>query len=118
MKYLADESVDLPIVHALRKEGFTIDSILEISPGISDPKVLQRASNSSAILLTCDKDFGEIAYRQKMFHFGIILIRLHGLPIELKAAKGYLQKPILRIPKLRDVICGRIFPADFADYRR
>lgn len=57
MKFLAGESVDLPIVHALRKEGFAIDSILEISPGISDTQVLQHATSNSAILLTCDKDF-------------------------------------------------------------
>jgi len=44
MKILADESVDAPVVEALRKAGHDAEFVLEISPGISDADVLQVAN--------------------------------------------------------------------------
>jgi len=35
--------------------------------------------------LTADKDFGELVFRQRLLHSGIVLIRLAGLKPETKA---------------------------------
>ena len=43
MKILADESVDAPVVEALRDAGHDVEFVLEISPGIPDTDVLQLA---------------------------------------------------------------------------
>lgn len=79
MNLLADESVDRPIVERLRQEGHTVHYIAEMEPGISDDEVLEIAHNEVAPLLTADKDFGELVYRQHRLMTGVILIRLAGL---------------------------------------
>ena len=63
MKFLADENIDLPIAQLLRKNGFLVDYVLEIDPGINDEEVLNLANKESSIILTADKDFGELVYR-------------------------------------------------------
>lgn len=56
-----------------------------MEPGISDEEVLEMANSGSLILLTMDKDFGELAYRMKRVFSGIVLLRLSGLSPERKA---------------------------------
>jgi len=79
MRLLADESVDGPIVARLRLEGHEVDSIAEVSPGLRDEVVLARAWQAGVVLLSCDKDFGELVYRQRLPHAGVLLLRLEGL---------------------------------------
>lgn len=65
MKFLADENVDKPIVKRLRDDGHTVLYVLETEPSISDDEVIRRASEELALLLTADKDFGELVFRQR-----------------------------------------------------
>lgn len=58
MKLVADESVDFPIVVALRADGHDVVAVVELAPGINDEKVLELANQRKALLLTGDKDFG------------------------------------------------------------
>lgn len=80
MNILADESVDLGIINELRKKGFTVKSVCEETPGISDQLVLKMTVENNSLLITEDKDFGELAYRLKLKHKGLLLIRLSELP--------------------------------------
>ena len=79
-RYLADEGVDFRIVRALREAGYSIVSVREESPSIPDTQVLARALELDAVLLTEDKDFGDMVFLQKKSAPGILLIRLAGLP--------------------------------------
>jgi len=85
MILLADESVDKPIVDRLRQDGHDTVYIAELSPSVSDEQVMVEANNRHALLLTEDKDFGELVYRLGRVHAGVVLIRLAGLPLLLKA---------------------------------
>ena len=85
MILLADESVDRPIVERLRQDGHDTTYIAEPAPSISDDQVLQEANNRGALLLTEDKDFGELVYRLGRVYAGVVLIRLAGLPPGAKA---------------------------------
>jgi predicted nuclease of predicted toxin-antitoxin system len=76
MNFLADEGVDKPIVDLLRSSGFDVHYILESHPGSLDEVVLRIANEENRILITQDKDFGELVYRLRQVHQGIILIRL------------------------------------------
>lgn len=78
MKLIADESVDGNIVMALRASGHEVIYIAECQPGISDHDVLAYSTSHHAVLLTSDKDFGELVFRQKLVHHGVILLRLAG----------------------------------------
>ena len=78
MKYqvVADESVDFRIVVQLRKAGLTVYSVSEQEPSIKDEKVLAIACDNNALLLTEDKDFGELVFRLHLPHRGVLLIRI------------------------------------------
>ena len=80
MNLVADESVDSGIISLLRQMGITVVSISEISSGIKDSEVLKIASKNQYLLITEDKDFCELAYRLKLVHHGILLIRLSDTP--------------------------------------
>jgi predicted nuclease of predicted toxin-antitoxin system len=86
MNFLADESVDNPIIERLRHDGHDVLAVLEMEPSISDEIVLERANQKGALLLTADKDFGEIVFRQRRITAGVVLIRLAGLSPGTKAA--------------------------------
>jgi predicted nuclease of predicted toxin-antitoxin system len=83
---VADENVDAPIIAALRAAGHQIVYVQELDPGIDDARVLALANRCGALLLTSDKDFGELVFRQGLVHAGVILYRLAGLTSERKAA--------------------------------
>jgi predicted nuclease of predicted toxin-antitoxin system len=47
------------------------------APGSSDRQVLERAAREERLLITLDKDFGELAFRSKLPALsGIILLRV------------------------------------------
>jgi predicted nuclease of predicted toxin-antitoxin system len=86
MNLLADESVEGQIVEQLRQDGHAVLYIAEMEPGITDEAVLERANEKNALLLTADKDFGELVYQQDLLSAGgVVLIRLAGLSAERKA---------------------------------
>lgn len=85
MNFLADESVDGQIVHRLRQDGHLLWYVAEMEPGISDDAVLDLANRQEALLLTADKDFGELVFRQHRLTPGVLLIRLAGLSPPRKA---------------------------------
>ena len=76
MRLLADENIQASLVHALRQDGHDIAYVAELAGGITDDEVLGVASRQGRILLTEDKDFGELVFRLKRGLPGVILIRL------------------------------------------
>lgn len=90
MNLVADEGVDKAIVEALRAAGFSVRYFAEVGSGATDKEVLAAASAAENLLLTSDKDFGEIVFRQRQVHAGVVLIRLSGVPT-MKRASIVLQ---------------------------
>lgn len=85
MNFLADENVDRQIVEYLRHVGHNVRYVAETDAGISDDEVLDMANREAALLLTADKDFGELVFRQQHITSGVVLIRLAGLSPTRKA---------------------------------
>ncbi len=86
MNLVADESVERQIVERLRQDGYEVLYIAETEPSITDDLVLERANKRSALLLTADKDFGELVFREgRLSSGGVVLIRLAGLSADRKA---------------------------------
>ena len=83
---LIDESVDAPIVAQLRTDGRQGDYVAEMSAGVSDEVLLALANDRNALLLTADKDFGELVFRLRRAPGGLVLIRLPGLSPTLKSS--------------------------------
>ena len=85
MRLLADEGVDAAIVARLRSDGHDVVYVAELSPGITDDTVLELANADERVLLSVDKDFGELVFRLQRAAFGVLLVRLPGLPSASKA---------------------------------
>lgn len=78
--FLADEGVDFRIIKALRQLGYRIDSIAEESPSIPDSAALDLTIERNAVLITEDKDFGEMVFQKRLCAEGVLLLRLNGVP--------------------------------------
>jgi predicted nuclease of predicted toxin-antitoxin system len=94
MRFLADECCDSGLVEFLRSTGHQVDYIQELLPGVTDIEVLLKAKNDKRILLTEDKDFGELVFRLKKPAYGIILLRFH--PVEKDKKYRRLQQLVSR----------------------
>lgn len=77
MRFLANENVPGPVVAALRERGHDVLWIKELMPGAEDRIVLERAQTEHRVVVTLDKDFGELSFRSRLpAESGVILIRL------------------------------------------
>jgi predicted nuclease of predicted toxin-antitoxin system len=85
MKLLADESVERFIVERLRADGHTVVYVAEQSPSLNDDEVLDLANEQQSLLLTADKDFGELVFRLERVHAGVVLLRWLGISGKNKA---------------------------------
>lgn len=63
MKIVADENVDKGIVDRLRAHGHEVLFIAEDNRGIDDQTVLDRSLRTDSVLVTADKDFGDLVFR-------------------------------------------------------
>ncbi|MFH0898185.1 MAG: DUF5615 family PIN-like protein [bacterium] len=93
MKFLVDECVGPAIAQWLKHQGYDAISIYDDMCGCSDEIVLQKACTENRILITNDKDFGEMIFRRKMVHCGVILFRLENEQLENK--KRILKRILL-----------------------
>lgn len=77
MKILANENCPRCVVDALGIAGHDVSWIRTLSPGIADPEVLSLAIAESRVLVTFDKDFGQLAFQHGLpADCGVILLRL------------------------------------------
>lgn len=75
MHFLADESCDFAVVRALRAAGYDVKAVAEVALGATDDVVLELASRERCVLLTEDKDFGQLIFAAGSSTYGVILIR-------------------------------------------
>jgi predicted nuclease of predicted toxin-antitoxin system len=78
MKFLLDENADIRLIAFLREQGHDATSIPENHPkSLPDEEVLAIALRERRILITNDRDFGELIVHRKLPHAGVIYFRLH-----------------------------------------
>lgn len=76
MKFFVDECVGPSVAQWLKQNNFNAISVYDDLPGISDNEVLDKALSEDRILITNDKDFGEMIFKSRRQHCGVILLRL------------------------------------------
>ena len=84
LKFLVDVGVGKSIEDFLTEHLYDIKSVRSIDPKMPDQNILKLASKEERIIITMDKDFGELVYQSKMNHSGIILLRLEDATAEEK----------------------------------
>jgi len=78
MRILADENIPRCVVETLRSENHDVAWVHKDAPGTADHEVFARASAERRLLLTFDKDFGELAFREGLLasSCGVVLLRV------------------------------------------
>ena len=76
MRVLADENVDGVLVRFLRNQGHDIFWMAESGPGTGDAKIVSIAQSEGRVILTFDRDFGELIFRHAHAAPGVVFLRL------------------------------------------
>lgn len=67
MDFLANENFPLFSIKLLKNAGHNVASVIEETPGAKDLDILKRACRENRIVLTFDRDYGELIYRHRSF---------------------------------------------------
>jgi predicted nuclease of predicted toxin-antitoxin system len=98
MRFLMDENLSVASIRRLREAELDVEAVGELSPSAPDEWVLAHARENGQILITFDRDFGELVYRRgAAVPPGIIYLRIPVAEPE-SAARAVLD--LLRIPDL------------------
>lgn len=103
MLFLADESCDACMIRMLEANGHDVIAVAKIDQGATDTTVINLALGQSRILLTEDKDFGQLVYASSHGHNGIILLRY---PFSLR---HHIAKQLLELVQKRGDSLTRSF---------
>lgn len=77
VQFIVDESTGTAVVEYLRSAGHDVLAVAEAMPRADDQDILARAVSDRRIIITNDKDFGELVFRSGQAHHGVLLLRLH-----------------------------------------
>jgi len=94
MKFLLDENIGKKVAYFLQSLDHIVLRIRQINPGIPDYQVLRLAVSKESILITSDKDFGELIFKEKQSSTGVIFLRLQDESSDnkIKALQEVLSK--------------------------
>jgi uncharacterized protein with PIN domain len=102
VRFLADESCDFAVVRALRETGHDVVAVAEVSPRASDETVIDLAVREERILVTEDKDFGQLVYANRRAMGGVFLVRFPA------AARASLPGAVVQLVERRGAqLAGR-----------
>lgn len=73
-RFLVDVNIGSTVIRFLESEGYDVTTIASLDPRMSDEEILRTAHKQARILLTVDKDFGDLIYHRRLKHRGVIRI--------------------------------------------
>ena len=74
-RFIADENIPKEAVDLLKKQGLDIVSVTDFAFGLGDKEVLDIANSNDRIVITFDKDFGQLIFKKKRKTKGLMLLR-------------------------------------------
>lgn len=107
MDFLADENIHIDIVGWLRDRGNDVLYAAEALQSRRDDDLLAIARQDQRVLITDDKDFGELVFHQRLATGGIVLIRLHSPSVKDRLKSAEPRLAIHREPGARPIHCDR-----------
>ena len=76
MRFVVDAGVDTSVERLLQELGHVMVAVRGLNPHMPDVEVLALAREHTAIVITMDKDFGDLIFKERRPHHGILLLRL------------------------------------------
>ncbi|MBI3599491.1 MAG: DUF5615 family PIN-like protein [Nitrospinae bacterium] len=94
LKFLVDVGVSKKVEKWLLNNGYNIKSVRDINPRMLDKEILKIAVSERRMVITMDKDFGELVYNSGLPHAGVLLLRLESARSDEKVeiVKKILEK--------------------------
>jgi predicted nuclease of predicted toxin-antitoxin system len=80
---LADENLNFNFINDLWAAGYEVLSVYERFRGITDPAVVQLALQEKAVLITEDKDFGQLVFAHKIARLTVVFLRYKKSEVEI-----------------------------------
>ena len=108
MKFLFDVGVGALAEQGLQARGYDVLAVRDLDPAMPDEEILLRAEIEGRMVVTMDKDFGELVYHSARIHAGVLLLRM-------EAATGEEKQQVVVdiVERYADAIAGK-----FAVYQR
>ena len=86
MRFLVDECTGPAVAKWLRSSHHEVFSVYDEVRGLDDESIIEKANRENYVLVTNDKDFGELVFRKRKPHKGVVLLRLEDERSENKIA--------------------------------
>ena len=112
MRWLIDERVDADLAALLHRSGHDVVYISDVAPRAADTEVMDRPDRENRLLLTEDKDFGDLVFRQARPVPGIALLR-----IEPSRRLRKAPRLLAAIDRFGDTLFGRYTVIEDARFR-
>lgn len=84
MRFIVDECTGNEVAKWLRSNNFEVFSVFAEERGADDEWIIEKALKENYVIITNDKDFGELVYRKGKGHRGVIFLRLKNESLENK----------------------------------
>jgi predicted nuclease of predicted toxin-antitoxin system len=81
VRLFADENVPWSLVERFRASGHDVRAAAEEGPGSSDDRWMTVAWRDGRVVLTSDRDYGDLVFRHRLPSRGVIYLRLDALPV-------------------------------------
>lgn len=95
MRFLVDESADARLAPYLRSLGHDVTLVTaDYGPSLKDIEILRIAVREQRVLITFDRDFGELVFNRRQPHAGVLYFRLG--PIDLSVEIGRMEHILTR----------------------
>ena len=76
LKFLVDVGVSKKVEQYLQEQGYDTKAVRTIDTRMSDQAIIRLAASEDRMVITMDKDFGELVYHSALKHSGVLLLRL------------------------------------------
>lgn len=112
MRWLIDECADASLAERLRNTGHDVVYMSDVAPRSTDAEVMRRAESEKRLLLTEDKDFGDLVFRQAKPVPGIVLLR-----IDTRRRLRKAPRLLAAVERFGDALFGRYTVIEDARFR-
>jgi len=85
LRFFVDVGVGKSVEQSLHEEGHDVKAVRDVDPCMKDEEIIRMAAWEKRIVITMDKDFGELVYHSSMRHCGVLLLRMEDAVAAKKA---------------------------------
>ena len=92
MRFLTDRCAGHRLAEWLRNSGHDVVEAQTLGPDPGDRALLERARQENRVLVTLDKDFGELIYLRQVPHSGLILLPDVRVPQRIETVRSVIEE--------------------------